>query len=86
MKHPKQQDQRDQEADKLWREVAALGLPVDDLDPLRQRLNDYRAGIGFSGLIKLQTLNLALDVRLSLQKHVQSTVRLTALNPVTRRP
>lgn len=79
MKHPKTPEQRGREADKLWREVEALGIPPEDLAPLHKVFDDFRTGTGFTGIVKMPALNLAMDVKLSLQSHIGGGVRVTAL-------
>jgi hypothetical protein len=71
-------EQLRREADALERGVRELGLPDSSLDPVLRALDDLRRGVGFSGTLDLpDTGGLALVVKLSVQPHIYSDVRLT---------
>lgn len=84
MKNRKPDEELEREVAKLSAEVGALGLPEADLAPLYKLLEDFRKGTSYSGVLKLPQFNLAFVVKLSLQAHVHSGMRLTSLNPAPR--
>jgi hypothetical protein len=81
MKDPKPREEREREAAKLSTEVKSLGIPEDDMQPLFALLDRFAVhGEGYSGVVKLPQFNLAFVVKLSLQAHVHSGMRLTSLS------
>jgi hypothetical protein len=87
MKAPKTREEREREVAKLSEEVKSLGIPEDDMQPLFDVLDRFATeGEGYSGVVKLPQFNLAFVVKLSLQAHVHSGMRLTSLSALGARP
>ena len=82
MKHPKTAEQRAAEALRIAAQLEATGLPFDDprVARLRDILRDFAdRGASFSGVLKMPECKLALVVKLSCQRHIDSGVRVTRL-------
>lgn len=71
-------DKRVKEAIEIRTKLAQLGLPPGDPDvvALRERVNDFVRGVGWTGTVFLNAYGRAIMVKLSMQDHVQSVVFL----------
>ncbi len=79
MKNPKDVVARATEAAEMARQLQTVGFPQDDPDfqKLLKIIDDFVVkGYGFSGFVKTN-LGFKFDLKLSLQRHVTSHVRIT---------
>lgn len=82
MKHPKTPSDRHREALEIAKQLSGCGLPFDDprVAQLRDDLQRFAEdGVGASKVLKLPELKVAMVVKLSLQAHIPSFVRVTKL-------
>lgn len=82
MRNPKTAEERAGEAMRIAQQLEATGLPFDHprVQQLRAALRDFaEAGVGFSGVLKMPESRLAMVVKLSCQRHIDSGVQITRL-------
>lgn len=72
---PKPADQRREEAARLASQLVAVGLPLQDLSPVLDKLRAFaNEGVGASGTVP--AAGFAVHYLLSTQAHVTSFVRI----------
>lgn len=79
MKNPKDLAARAAEAAEMAKQLQTVGIPTDDpgFQKLLKTIDEFvTKGYGFSGLLKTD-LGFKFDLKLSLQRHVTSHVRIT---------
>jgi hypothetical protein len=74
---------RQHEADTLWNKLVGLGLPTDDLTPLRNAMDDFVSnGVGSSGHVKLPSVTThIIEYKFSVSPHCVSEIKLRHTHP-----
>lgn len=73
---------RESEVAVLFEKLSALGVPIDELKPLKDIADEFvHGGVSASGKLNLPMLSShTIHYKFSLQKHIPSDIRLAPRN------